>query len=227
MKFYDKFDVKLLLEKLVDQNKIPTAKLLIDENKDLALHLIGLLSTNVNIKVAAEIIKQFKFDINEFPDVKERLMKNSMRYYLGRFLYKKPGHEDFLSLDRIEDMFLGFKPMLGYLCEDLVFKGKHNEAKGLCMRHGLTTYLREETKERLNDVIYDASKEALPYDGFGPLSKPEDKYMVLPAHIKVEIIATLDDLVKLDSLLEEPFIGVDSEWRPSLTKFHKTYPALF
>jgi hypothetical protein len=55
-----------------------------------------------------------------------------MRFYLSRYLYKKPGNEDYMSLDRIEDLFHGFKPMLAYLVEDLVWKGKLNEAKGLC-----------------------------------------------------------------------------------------------
>lgn len=40
------------------------------------------------------------------------------------------------------------------------------------------------------------------------------------------MISTLGDIAKLNALLDEPYIGVDSEWRPSLTKFHKTYPAL-
>ena len=51
-----------------------------------------------------------------------------MRFYLSRFLHKKPGQEDYLSLDRIEDLFNGFKTMLSYLVEELVFKGKMNEA---------------------------------------------------------------------------------------------------
>ena len=41
------------------------------------------------------------------------------------------------------------------------------------------------------------------------------------------MISTDGDLYKLDALFDEPFIGVDSEWRPSLTKFHITQPALF
>jgi hypothetical protein len=32
---------------------------------------------------------------------------------------------------------------------------------------------------------------------------------------------------KLEVLLKEPLIGVDSEWRPPLTQFHKTKPSLF
>lgn len=105
------------------------------------------MSTNENSKVAATLIKEFKYDVNEFPDVKERLMKSSMRYYLGRFLYKKPGQDDYMSLDRIEDMFQGFKPMLAYLVEDLVFKGKMNEAKGVVMRNDLHNTLREDVRE--------------------------------------------------------------------------------
>ena len=65
-----------------------------------------------------------------------------MRYYLGRFLYKKPGQDDYMSLNRIEDMFAGFKPMLAYLVEDLVFKGKLNEAKGVVIRNELETTIR-------------------------------------------------------------------------------------
>lgn len=86
-------------------------------------------------------------------------MKNSMRYYLGRFLYKKPGQEDYMSLDRIEDMLQGFKPMLAYLVEDLVFKGKMNEAKGVVIRNNLESVLREDARERLADVIYDPAKD--------------------------------------------------------------------
>jgi len=90
-KFQEKFDCKEILIKLIDANRVPVAKLLCENDEELKLFLIKCLSTNDNCKVAASLIKEFKYDINNFPDVKERLMKNSMRYYLGRFLYKKPG----------------------------------------------------------------------------------------------------------------------------------------
>lgn len=60
-----------------------------------------------------------------------------------------------MSLDRIEDMFSGFKPMLAYLVEDLVFKGKLNEAKGVVERNDLHSTLREDVREQLADVVYD------------------------------------------------------------------------
>ena len=63
-------------------------------------------------------------NIDDFPEVKERIMKNSMRYFLGRNLYKKNDHREFLSLDRVEDLLVGIKQMLGFLVEDLCHKGK-------------------------------------------------------------------------------------------------------
>ena len=62
-------------------------------------------------------------------------------------------------------------------------------------------------------------------DFFGPIT--EGEILRLPEHVGVEMISTLQDIDKLDNLFSEKYIGVDSEWRPQLTKFHKTYPALF
>jgi hypothetical protein len=70
-----------------------------------------------------------------------------MRFYLSRYLYKGPKSEDYLSLGRIEDLFIGFKPMLIYLVEDLVFKGKLNEAKGICLRNNLGDHVRKDIYE--------------------------------------------------------------------------------
>ena len=62
--------------------------MLVENSLDHKLFLISLLSTNESAKVAAKLIQDWKMDINNFPEVKERLMKASMRYYLGRFIYK-------------------------------------------------------------------------------------------------------------------------------------------
>lgn len=101
-----------------------------------------------------------------------------------------------MSLDRIEDMFSGFKPMLAYLVEDLVFKGKLNEAKGVVIRNDLESTLREDVREQLADVIYDPALDPKPYDVFGPLS--EGDFIRLPEHIKLYHISTQEDIVKLD-----------------------------
>lgn len=40
-----------------------------------------------------------------------------------------------MSIAKIEDLLLGFKPMLSYFVEDLFHKGKRNEAKGVYDRN--------------------------------------------------------------------------------------------
>ena len=201
--------------------------MLADTDKELRIYLINSLSTNENSKHAASLIKEYKYDIEEFPDVKERLMKSSMRYYLGRFLFKKPNQEEFISLHKIEDLFDGFRGMLAYLVEDLTYKSKYNEAKGLYMRHNLQHIVRPDVRDELEKINYDPSKEEKFVDDFGPVSKPAANFMQLPLGFKVEMVSTPEDIKLLDYLKDEPYIGVDSEWRPSLTKFHYTYPALF
>ena len=50
-----------------------------------------MMSTNALAKHAAKILKKFKLNVSEFPELHERLQKNAMRYYLGQYLYSKPG----------------------------------------------------------------------------------------------------------------------------------------
>lgn len=151
-KFVEDFDIMFIIDQLVDSNRIPAAKQLCELDQKYLFHLIAQLSTNENAKKAADIITEFKLDINAFPELKERLLKSSMRYYLSRFLHKKPGQDDYLSLDRIEDLFTGFKNMLSYLVEDLVHKGKLNEAKGVIQRHNLIDHIRPSTKDSLAHI---------------------------------------------------------------------------
>jgi hypothetical protein len=85
--------------------------------------------------------------------------------------------------------------------------------------------VREDIREMLGDIVYNPDKEVMQEDKFGPITAGE--IISLPPHIKVEWIGTPEDISKLDALLTEQYIGVDSEWRPSLAKFHNTKPALF
>lgn len=215
--------------KLVDLNKIETAKMLIADDNELKIQLIKSLSTNENCKKAAQLIKDFHFNESDFPEVKERLMKKGIRYYLGRNLYKKKSHKEHLSLDRVEDLVSGFKQMQGYLVEDLVHNKKFIEAKGIMQRNGVENYIRPEVKDKLDEVEYDQSKDTSLqlYDEFEPLSTPKEDYIKMPDDVKVEWIGEESDIPKLKELLDEPLIGIDSEWRPELSQYHRTRPSLF
>ena len=119
--------------------------------------------------------------------------------------------------------------MLGYLVEDLAHNKKFIEAKGIMQRHGVENYIRVEVKDKLDNVDYDEVKDSslYLYDEFEPLSSPIEDYIKLPENVKVEWIGTEEDVPKLKELLNEPFIGMDSEWRPELSQYHRTRPSLF
>jgi len=63
-------------------------------------------------------------------------------------------------------------------------------------------------------------------DEYGPVSRPIDKFVVIPNYVKMIWIETEEDIDKLDLLLDEEYIGIDSEWRPTLTQYHQTGPSL-
>lgn len=119
--------------------------------------------------------------------------------------------------------------MLGYMVEDLVHNKKMNEGKGICNRNQVIDYVRPEIKEKLEEWQYDETKDSslFTYDEFEPMSRPIENYISMPADVKVEWIGTEDDVPKLKELLDEPLIGVDSEWRPELSQYHKTRPSVF
>ncbi len=91
------------------------------------------------------------------------------------------------------------------------------EAKGLCERNHLYGHLKNEaTREKMNEIIYDRSKDLKPTDVFGPLTKDSP---VLPKDVRVEWISKESDIKKLEALLSEPYIGVDAEWKPNFGRF--------
>lgn len=81
--------------------------MLADKSQDLQHFLITSLATNENCKTAAKFIQTYGKKIDDYPAVKERLLKSTMRWYLGRYLYKKMNDEDWLPVWKIEDLFKG------------------------------------------------------------------------------------------------------------------------
>lgn len=119
--------------------------------------------------------------------------------------------------------------MMSYLVEDLTQKEKPMEAKGIMIRNQLDGYVKQDIVDQLAPIVYDLSKDTslLTYDAFEPLSKPAEDYIKLPDNVKVEWIGNEQDVPKLEILLQDELVGVDSEWRPQLTQYHKTKPSLF
>lgn len=85
----------------------------------------------------------------------------------------------------------------------------------------------------LKEIQYDQEKDIdnYPSEGkYGPVTAPaKDQklpFMMMPEDVKVHFISTKEDLELLDGLKGEPFIGVDSEWKPTFTRLDKTVTAL-
>lgn len=146
-------------------------------------------------------------------------MKKGMRYYLSRNLFKKKDQKEFLTLDRIEDLLSGFKQMVSYLVEDLAFRRKEMEAVGIMRRNEVESYVREDVHQKLSAIQYNPDKDSSLkcIDSFSPMSQPLSDYLTLPQHVKLNWIGSDQDVEKLADLLQEKYIGVDSEWRPELT----------
>lgn len=136
-KFHQQFDIKELMLKLVEDNKIETVKLLIQhQDESLKKDLIFAMSNVDQCKKADQYIKEYRFDPEEFPQVKEFLAKRRMHNFLGD-LYKQQHKQDFMTLDRVEDLLSGHKQMLAYLVEELLQRDKVMEAKGIYLRNRL------------------------------------------------------------------------------------------
>ena len=72
-KFKEDFDCLMIIEKLAISSRIPAAKQLCELDESYKLHLIKFLTAHENFKDAGSLIKEYKIDLNEFPDLKERL----------------------------------------------------------------------------------------------------------------------------------------------------------
>jgi len=108
------------------------------------------------------------------------------------------------------------RELIKFMAENL---GLINEAKGLMQRnrienikfkYGFYPYFSSQFYTIENDRFL---VEVVSPTHFGPVSRPHQNYLTLPQEIQVEWISQESDILKLEPLLSEKYIGVDSEWR--------------
>ena len=73
-------------------------------------------------------------------------------------------------------------------------------------------------------IKYNPELDDMPVDQFGPVSK--EPSLRLPAHVEVKFIGNEREAQHLRKLIGKPIVGMDSEWRPTMTKFDSMRPAL-
>lgn len=59
-----------------------------------------------------------------------------------------------MSISKVEEMFLGYRDILGYLVEELFNKGRLTEAKDIYIRHNLCNEVREDIVDELMILNY-------------------------------------------------------------------------
>ena len=80
-------------------------------------------------------------------------------------------------------------------------------------------------KQEIEGIKYNPAQDMQPEDAFAPVGDP-NKCLRLPPSVQVYFIGTEKDCASLSKLVGQPFIGMDSEWRPTMTKFDQMRPAL-
>lgn len=64
-----------------------------------------------------------------------------MRYYVKKYTKLKPGEEEYMSIDKIEDIFSGMNDILGFMIDELIESKFYIEAKGILMRNNLQNFV--------------------------------------------------------------------------------------
>lgn len=58
------------------------------------------------------------------------------------------------------------------------------------------------------------------------MSSPDSELLKLPSHVSVQMVSTEAECEHLRSLIGKEMVGMDCEWRPQMSKFDPTRPAL-
>ncbi|KAL4429514.1 hypothetical protein ABPG74_014289 [Tetrahymena malaccensis] len=200
---------------------------------ELAPLLINSLTTNKDASKAADLIKQFKLNPNQFPEVEIRLKKMSLRYNLRTY-----------SWEFVAELFREQKDILGYAVEDLLFNKQYNEAYSVLKSDDqIIKYVhKKESLQALNDPSI--KFKVLPNrlytkDYFSPQSEnigqePEGTHLNLSKDFGItrDKVFFINDVKSKDfefakkELESAKQIGLDGEFRPAVTKLDNNSQSL-
>jgi len=239
MELHQHFNIPDLISSLVHQNKFPLAALLVENKPEHQITLVREMTTNKLASKAADFVKLFKLNPSDFPELIERLQKNCLRFYVHNDVWMK-----------VEEKFYDFKNMLGFYVEDLVFREEFDLAVSITKRHNLLEgghIKKEDTIEALKPYFADPPTKTFNYtenkllmtDFFEPTEEilgeaPKGTYW----NFKDFGIDLEKDLIYIDNcedgtfdaalehILSADVVGLDSEFRISMTKFDKQGTAL-
>lgn len=180
------------------------------------------LSTKEHVKMANKLVKDYKLSANDFPEMQGIQESNATNYYVSS-IFRKPDNPAYMPLSKVEDLFEGKFRMLINLVESLLKKKNVHQAGGVWRRNNLKEHASKELVEQMELYPYDPKFDKQPVDSFGPIL---NKALQMPKEVKVNFIGNDTDLELLEELVGAEMVGMDSEWRPSISPFDVERPGL-
>ena len=154
LNFLNKFDLQTLCIDLAQSKQTNLIKKILDKEPGLINTVIKALSTRDNVKTASKLVKDFKLNPSDFPEMQEIQHNSAVNYYVSQ-VFRSPDHPQHTPLHKVEDLFSERPRMLISLVESLLKKKMAVQAKGIYIRNNLAAHASDKLKEQM---------EALPYN---------------------------------------------------------------
>ena len=179
--------------------------------------VIKLLMKPQYLKVAIKLIKDYNFDVEQFPMIINTLVGVSSNHYISR-VFRPEGHPDHMALYKVEDLFTDRPRFQIKLVEALIKKEMYQEATEIWTKNKLqdSDQTPEQLKETFESIEFVHKERSHPVDVFGPR---QINALKLSEQVTITFIGSEAEIEKLADLVGSDMIGIDSEWRPPLTKF--------
>ena len=100
--FLEEFSGKLVKQRIYDCTKV-----LLKDEEEIKLRLIEEKSQSNERKTAMHLINLFGYDINEeqFENMRQRERRSAFNYFMNRHYKKKETKSEYLSLEKLEEIF--------------------------------------------------------------------------------------------------------------------------
>jgi len=189
------------------------AKNFVQGDDKLQRYLINILARNDTAKIGVKYLVEWKYDPDEFPDIRERVEKKAIRWLTG--------HSG-KTWEECEELVAEHPRLLAYYVEELDYNSQPEKAKRVMEQYRVSHLVRPDVVAGLESV--DAEIEIPKEDLFAP--EDETCLTLALSRDHVQVVSSEEDIEKATLLLEAPIIGLDGEWCPTLTKFTEDAPAL-
>eukprot|EP00742_Colponemidia_sp_Colp-10_P007624 GILJ01008216.1.p1 GENE.GILJ01008216.1~~GILJ01008216.1.p1 ORF type:complete len:811 (+),score=138.75 GILJ01008216.1:45-2477(+) len=227
------FPSESVLSKLVHLKRFDKVTAYVGADADLKRCAIDLMRNEHDAKVVAKYIAEFGLDPADYPDITILLEKRSVSWMV------RSGKID---MNSVADLVEGKEELQHFFVKELIKTGRLAEASHyvdshdeLTLSEPLSTVLREHRtsgaalllKAEEDGVAISAVQTSVVGDS---PAKPAftDRHLTLP--FGMDSVQFIDSVSVLESAMVElrssTMLGMDAEWRPSMSQFQKLRPSI-